>query len=458
MAETHGISSFGLRKRLAWGVLPPVALLLFLNAFWSYRGAVDATNRAYDRSLNASLNSIAENIHATGGVVSVDIPYSALDVSEGGIQERVYYAIIAPDGSLLTGDKGLAIPTMKALIEEPVIIDTVFRGQPVRLATLRKRLYDPALTGGDVVTVLFAETTDARASLALSLFLDSLREQLEEAGDSPRKLLNLRNRMARIRVFDPACGSGNFLVIAYKEMRKIEAEINRRRGEEGRVSDIPLTNFRGIELRDFPAEIARLALIIAEYQCDVLYRGKQFALAEFLPLNNENWITCGNALQLDWLDICPPTGTVVKVRGDDLFQTPLDQSEIDFENVGGETYICGNPPYAGHQQRTAEQKREMEEIFALTGIAEGDLDYVLCWVELWRRYSRVSECSAAFVMTNSVCQGRQVPRFWKPVIEGGCRIAFAHTSFIWGNNASRNAAVVCVVVGLGSGLIAVARR
>ena len=111
-------------------------------------------------------------------MVSVDIPYSALDVSEGGVQERVYYAIIAPDGSLLTGDKGLTIPTMKAVIEEPVIIDTVFRGQPVRLATLRKRLYDPALAGGDVVTVLFAETTDARASLALSLFLDSLRPQM----------------------------------------------------------------------------------------------------------------------------------------------------------------------------------------------------------------------------------------------------------------------------------------
>lgn len=95
------------------------------------------------------------------------------------------------------------------------------------------------------------------------LFLDDLRAHLAEAGDNPRKLLNLRNRMAKIRVFDPACGSGNFLVIAYKEMRAIEAEINRRRGEEDRASDIPLTNFRGIELRDFPAEIARLALIIA---------------------------------------------------------------------------------------------------------------------------------------------------------------------------------------------------
>ena len=97
-------------------------------------------------------------------------------------------------------------------------------------------------------------------------------------GDNARKLLNLRKRIARIRVFDPACGSGNFLVIAYKEMREIEAEINRRRGEADRAADIPLTNFRGIELRHFPAEIARLALIIAEYQCDVLYRGQKLAL------------------------------------------------------------------------------------------------------------------------------------------------------------------------------------
>src|SRR5204862_4796273 len=122
------------------------------------------------------------------------------------------------------------------------------------------------------------------------LFLDDLREKLDEAGDNLRKLLNLRNRMARIRVFDPACGSGNFLVIAYKQMREIEAEINRRRGEEGRRTDIPLTNFRGIELRDFPAEIARLALIIAEFQCDALFRGQKEALQEFLPLDTDNWI------------------------------------------------------------------------------------------------------------------------------------------------------------------------
>ena len=177
------------------------------------------------------------------------------------------------------------------------------------------------------------------------LFLDDLRAKLTEAGDNHRTLLNLRKRMAKIRVFDPACGSGNFLVIAYKEMRAIEAQINERRGEKELRSEIPLTNFRGIELRDFPAEIARLALVIAEYQCDVLYRGQKLALAEFLPLRAENWITCGNALRIDWLSICPPTGTSVKFQADDLFDKPLNQAEIDFENEGGETYICGNPPY-----------------------------------------------------------------------------------------------------------------
>jgi len=175
------------------------------------------------------------------------------------------------------------------------------------------------------------------------LFLDDLREQLELAGDNARKLLNLRRRISNIRVFDPACGSGNFLVIAYKEMRAIEHEINKRRRQTNQKSEIPLTNFRGIELRDFPAEIARLALIIAEYQCDVLYRGQKDALAEFLPLNAMNWITCGNALRLDWLSICPPTGKAVKIRYEDMFEMLHGQQEIDFENEGGETYICGNP-------------------------------------------------------------------------------------------------------------------
>ena len=211
------------------------------------------------------------------------------------------------------------------------------------------------------------------------LFLDDLRARLEEAGNNSRMLLNLRRRMSRIRVFDPACGSGNFLVIAYKEMRAIEAEINKRRGEADRRSEIPLTNFRGIELRDFPAEIARLALVIAEYQCDVLYRGEKLALAEFLPLNAENWITCGNALRLNWLTVCPPTGTGVKHHADDLFHTPLDQVQIDFENEGGETYICSNPPYFGSVLQSDEQKSELMAIFDAHTKDWKSLDYVAGW-------------------------------------------------------------------------------
>jgi len=280
------------------------------------------------------------------------------------------------------------------------------------------------------------------------LFLDDLRAKLEEAGDNPRMLLNLRKRMAKIRVFDPACGSGNFLVIAYKEMRAIEAEINKRRGEPGRASDIPLTNFRGIELRDFPAEIARLALVIAEYQCDVLYRGGKLALAEFLPLRNENWITCGNALQLDWLSICPPTGTGVKVRADDLFGTPLDQAEIDFENEGGETYICGNPPYLGSKWQSDEQKDELQAIFGGRTKGWKSLDYVAAWFMKAADYGTHTRTAVAFVATNSICQGLQVPILWPLIFDTGHQIAFAHTSFKWANLASHNAGVTVAIVGL----------
>jgi hypothetical protein len=280
------------------------------------------------------------------------------------------------------------------------------------------------------------------------LFLDDLREQLEQAGDNARMLLNLRKRMAKIRVFDPACGSGNFLVIAYKHMRAIEFEINTRRGEPDRRTDLPLTNYRGIELRDFPAEIARLALIIAEYQCDVTYRGQKEALAEFLPLDAQNWITCGNALRLDWLSICPPTGTGVKVQADDLFGTPLDQAEIDFENEGGETYICGNPPYVGYNKQSQEQKSDLDFVFASSLKKWGNLDYVSAWIFKSVLFMRQTEGASAFVTTNTVCQGGQVSILWPEIFLRGFRIHFAHTSFKWANLASKNAGITVIIIGL----------
>lgn len=262
------------------------------------------------------------------------------------------------------------------------------------------------------------------------LFLDDLRAQLDAAGDNKAKLLNLRKRMAHIRVFDPACGSGNFLVIAYKQMREIEAEINLRRGESNNKSEIPLTNFRGIELRDFPAEIARLALIIAEFQCDVLYRGQQDALAEFLPLDAQNWIVCGNALRLDWLSLMDAHRTGVKLVADDLFDTPLDQAEIDFENEGGEIYLCANP-------HTKERKSDCRAkggygpyIFARPQELQG---FRLCCRLRSKaaQFNRLTNSSSAFVTTNSVTQGEQVGMLW-PLVFKERNFIFSHTRPFFG--------------------------
>ena len=280
------------------------------------------------------------------------------------------------------------------------------------------------------------------------LFLDDLRHQLEQAGNNARKLLNLRKRMSNIRVFDPACGSGNFLVIAYKQMREIESQINIRRGESKRASDIPLTNFRGIEVRDFPAEIARLALIIAEYQSDLHYRDQKLALADFLPLDTENWITSGNALEIDWLSVCPSTGKSVKIISDDLFTMPVDQAEVEFENEGGETYICGNPPYLGSTWQSKEQKADLERIFKNRTKNWKSLDYVAGWFMKAAEYGTHTNASSAFVSTNSICQGQQVPILWPLIFESGHEISFAHTSLKWANLASHNAGVTVVIVGI----------
>lgn len=280
------------------------------------------------------------------------------------------------------------------------------------------------------------------------LFLDDLRAQLDAADDNKIKLLNLRKRMARIRVFDPACGSGNFLVIAYKQMRAIEWEINKRRGEEQLKSEIPISNFRGIELRDFPAEIARLALIIAEFQCDVLYRGQKEALSEVLPLDSKNWITCDNALRLDWLQLMDVDQTGVKLVGDDLFDTPTDQEAIDFEHKEGEFFICGNPPYKGRNKQSESEKRDTASVFANYKGSYASLDYVANWVIKAAQFCKVTGGAAGLVTTNSICQGEQVALLWPLVFDQGLAISFAHTSFKWSNLASNKAGVTVIVVGL----------
>jgi hypothetical protein len=288
------------------------------------------------------------------------------------------------------------------------------------------------------------------------LFLDDLREQLNEAGDSRQKLRNLRKRLANIRVFDPACGSGNFLVIAYKEMRAIEAEIvNRLGGEanlklEDRRSVIPLANFYGIEIKGFAAEIARLALLIAEFQSDCLYLSQQEARAMVLPLHRTGQITTGNALRVDWTTVCPSFAKEILAEHDLAGPTgrlQLEQSGLP-EAAAVETFICGNPPYKGSQGQSEEQKDDLRTAFKGTEAVTGSADYVLGWFAKATRYVRRSSGAFAFVTTNSVHQGRQVGRFWPALLSSDLEIFFAEPSFKWTNLAANKAVVTVSIIGV----------
>ena len=293
------------------------------------------------------------------------------------------------------------------------------------------------------------------------LFLDALEAEMKIAGRDKEKLTALRERIARIRVFDPACGSGNFLVIAYKSMRELESRINKILGDPKRESVMRLTNFRGIEYSDFPARITRLALVISQFQCDEKYRGHARAVSDLLPLgdDDDDWITNGNALRRDWVSVCHPTSEGVDpdaYGGKSLKETK--QAAVEFEYEGGEVYICGNPPFIsahGSQSKSTEQSGDMSYVFSDHGVNHGELDYAAAWfiraAEYMRWAVQSAHVAAAFISTASICKGAQAPLFWPSVLRLGCRIGFAYTSFQWKNHAPDGASVSVVIVGLANG-------
>ncbi len=262
------------------------------------------------------------------------------------------------------------------------------------------------------------------------LFLDDMREQVNANWSNKKGLHGILQRLSKIRVFDPACGSGNFLVIAYRELRAIEIKVINRLAEiDGYApplwSHVALANFYGIEYVDFAAETAKLSLWIAEYQMNSRYEDAFGKPTPTLPLKETGNIVCGNALRVKWESVCP--------HGDD----PDDK-----------TYIVGNPPYLGSVQQTPEQKEDIKRIFENRTRIYRDLDYVACWFALSADYLRDKHQRAAFVATNSICQGEQVDMLWPNLLKAGISIIFAHTSFKWKNNAAQNAGVTCVVVGI----------
>lgn len=272
------------------------------------------------------------------------------------------------------------------------------------------------------------------------LFLDDLDAEIEKAWDKPAALRVQLARLSRIRVFDPACGSGNFLVVAYRQMRERELRILKRLGEPDpkkatmlMFSSVSLGQFYGIEINDFAAETAKLALFIAEYQANARFADVFGRMPALLPLRDGGNIVCDNSLRADWEDVCPPP-----------------------EN-GEEVYLAGNPPFVGFNSRSDEQMSDMD--FVLKGRLKTyhRLDYVICWFVKASDYIDGRNSDAAFVATNSICQGVTVDLLWPEVLRNDIVIKFAHQQFYWSNNAMHNAAVSCVVVGISGQHVAVRR-
>ena len=263
------------------------------------------------------------------------------------------------------------------------------------------------------------------------LFLDDLKEEINESQDSEHRLLRLLDRIAAIKVFDPACGSGNFLVIAYKELRKLEHAILERLAELSSShqmlwadSKISIENFYGIEIDDFAVEVAILSLWIAKHQMNREYREKFSIEIPLIPLKETGQIKAGNATRVDWNEVCPNDGKA-------------------------EIYLIGNPPYKGGKSTSKEMKSDYPHAFGQRKYSK-DLDYISLWFIKGADYVRDSRAELSFVSTNSITQGEQVGLLFPMIFEMGLEIGYAYTSFKWENSAKRNAGVSVVVINLRS--------
>lgn len=244
-----------------------------------------------------------------------------------------------------------------------------------------------------------------------------------------RELESLLDRISNIKFLDPACGSGNFLIITYKEIRRLEVKILkslRELRQDGTIdffetSKISLNQFYGIELDDFAHEVARLSLWIAEYQMNLEAENEINLKSAFLPLRDAGNITQGNALRLDWNEILP------------------HQSE-------DEIYLIGNPPYIGSKLQNKEQKEDLKYTIG-EKLKYKKMDYIAGWFFKGVDFINSANSKLAFVTTNSIFQGEQVGFVWKPLLEKSI-IEFAYTSFKWGNSAANNAGVTVSIVGL----------
>lgn len=295
------------------------------------------------------------------------------------------------------------------------------------------------------------------------LFLDELREEFDKYYDNDQRLLRLWDRISKIKVFDPACGSGNFLIIAYKELRRIEhAIIERVYGDEykrkalaGRLeSTIKLDNFYGIEIDDFPHEIAILSLYLAKHQMNIDFE-KQFGKEiKLIPLKDNANIVLGNAAVIEWNDVCPnyphEITTKAGVEQSTLIEFDDEQPELDLrEEVWDEIYLISNPPYAGARKQDIKQKNDLDLVFSKVTNNFRNMDYVAVWfykATIW--LGRSNRSAFSLVSVNSITQGQQIELVWPLILRDGLAIDYAYTSFKWDNNAKDKAGVTCVIISM----------
>lgn len=261
------------------------------------------------------------------------------------------------------------------------------------------------------------------------LFMDGLREELAKAGKQKVKLQALYDKLATLKIFDPACGCGNFLVIAYRELRRLELDVidalfnfehNKGLLDVETLCKVNVGQFYGIEIDEAAAHIARVALYITDHQMNLEAAQRFGTTRPTVPLVSTPHIHCGNALRVEWNSVLPATEC---------------------------SYVISNPPFFGYSLQTPEQKEDMGLVFRHLHGA-GVLDYVCAWYAKAARYiDDKSNIECAFVSTNSITQGEQPAVLWRDLLAQRMVINFAHRTFVWSNEGKGNAAVHCVIIG-----------
>ncbi len=307
--------------------------------------------------------------------------------------------------------------------------------------------------------------------LIQGLFLDELKQEFESIKTSKSKLEKFHEKLSKLKFLDPACGSGNFLIITYRELRLLELEILKILFKGQFVTDVSALSkidvdaFYGIEYEEFASQIATVALWLIDHQMNMSLSAEFGEYYKRLPLKKSATIVHGNALRIDWQSLLNPLNSIeVEAEHANIYIVNEPEPEFKEINIKAKTYhvhegpkpaakskvnfdyILGNPPFIGYAWQSEEQKKDMNLVFnAIQGA--GVLDYVAAWYLKAAQLIRETKSKVAFVSTNSITQGEQVAILWSELIKNGTKIFFAHRTFKWNNEAKGNAAVHVVIVG-----------